>query len=38
MYRIMERRGFYFLISLLLTLPGIIYMSWSLATKGTLYL
>src|SRR5438045_9399079 len=35
MYRIMERRGFYFLISLLLTVPGIIYMSWSLATKGT---
>ncbi len=36
MYRIMERRGFYFALSLLLTLPGIIYMIWSLSTKGTL--
>jgi preprotein translocase subunit SecF len=36
MFRIMERRGFYFAISLVLTLPGIIYMVWSLSTKGTL--
>jgi len=36
MYRIMERRGLYFLISVVLMLPGIIYMVWSLATKGSL--
>jgi len=35
MYRIMERRGFYFLLSTVLMLPGIIYMIWSLASKGT---
>jgi preprotein translocase subunit SecF len=32
MYRIVERRGLYFLISLIATLPGLIYMIWSLAT------
>jgi preprotein translocase subunit SecF len=32
--RIIERRGIYFLVSLLLMLPGIIYMIWSLATTG----
>lgn len=36
MYRIMERRGLYFVISAVLMLPGIIYMIWSLSTKGTL--
>ena len=36
MYRIMERRGLYFVISLLLMLPGLIYMPWSLATTGSL--
>lgn len=36
MYRIMERRGFYFAISLVLTLPAIIYMIWSLSTRGVL--
>lgn len=36
MYRIVERRGLYFLISLLATIPGLIYMVWSLTTNGTL--
>jgi len=36
MYRIMERRGLYFVISMLLMLPGLIYMPWSLATTGSL--
>jgi preprotein translocase subunit SecF len=36
MFRIVERRGWYFLFSLLLMLPGIIYMIWSLATQGHL--
>ena len=36
MFKIVERRGLYFIISLILTLPGIIYMIWSLATQGTL--
>ncbi|CAN5805390.1 protein translocase subunit SecF [soil metagenome] len=36
MYRIMERRGFYFAISLVLTLPAVIYMIWSLSTRGVL--
>jgi len=35
MYRIMERRGLYFLISVLLVLPVLIYIPWSLATRGT---
>lgn len=34
MFRLMERRGWYFAISILLMLPGIIYMIWALATKG----
>lgn len=33
--RIIERRGIYFTISILLMLPGIIYMVWSLAARGT---
>jgi len=32
--RIVERRGLYFLISLLLMVPGIIYMIWATATTG----
>jgi preprotein translocase subunit SecF len=32
--RIVERRGTFFLISLLLTLPGILYMIWSLIATG----
>lgn len=36
MYRLMERRGIYFVISILLMLPGLIYMPWSLATTGSL--
>lgn len=32
--RIVERRGLYFLISLLLTLPAIIYMIWSTFANG----
>lgn len=35
MYRIMERRGLYFVISIILMLPGLIYMPWSLATTGS---
>lgn len=35
MFRIVERRGLFFLISLLATLPAIIFMAWSLATRGT---
>jgi preprotein translocase subunit SecF len=34
--RIVERRGLYFLISLIAVLPGIIYMAWSLFTTGHL--
>jgi preprotein translocase subunit SecF len=34
--RLMERRGIFFLISIALMLPGLIYMAWSLATQGTL--
>ncbi len=34
MFRIVERRGWYFALSLLLMLPGIIYMIYSLATQG----
>ena len=34
--RIIERRGLYFTISVLLMLPGILYMIWSLAARGTL--
>lgn len=34
MFRLMERRGWYFVFSVLLMLPGIIYMIWSLATTG----
>ena len=34
MFRIVERRGWYFAFSLLLMLPGIIYMIWSLSTRG----
>ena len=36
MFRIVERRGWYFAISLILMVPGIIYMIWSLSTKGEL--
>lgn len=36
MFRLMERRGWYFAISIIIMLPGIIYMIWSLATKGHL--
>ena len=34
MFRLMERRGWYFAFSILVMLPGIIYMIWSLATTG----
>lgn len=34
MFRLMERRGWYFAFSILVMLPGIIYMIWSLAAKG----
>ncbi len=34
--RIIERRGLYFTISLILMIPGILYMVWSLAARGTL--
>jgi preprotein translocase subunit SecF len=34
--RIVERRGVFFVISVLLMLPGILYMIWSLAARGTL--
>ncbi len=34
--RIIERRGWFFAISLILMLPGIIYMVWSLAARGTI--
>lgn len=34
MFRIVERRGWYFALSLVLILPGILYMIWSLATQG----
>ncbi len=34
--RIIERRGLYFTISLILMVPGILYMVWSLAARGTL--
>ena len=34
MFRLMERRGWYFAFSILLMLPGIIYMIWSFATTG----
>jgi preprotein translocase subunit SecF len=36
MFRLMERRGWYFAFSILFMLPGIIYMIWSLSTKGHL--
>jgi preprotein translocase subunit SecF len=36
MFRLMERRGIYFLISIVIMLPGIIYMVWSLTTRGQL--
>lgn len=35
MFRIIERRGLFFLISLLATIPAIIFMVWSLTTRGT---
>jgi preprotein translocase subunit SecF len=35
MFKIVERRGLFFLISLLAILPAIIYMVWSLTTRGT---
>ncbi|RIK33996.1 MAG: hypothetical protein DCC55_33895, partial [Chloroflexi bacterium] len=35
MFKIVERRGLFFLISLLATLPAIIFMVWSLTTRGT---
>lgn len=34
MFRLMERRGWYFAFSILVMLPSIIYMIWSLATTG----
>ncbi len=34
MVRLVERRGWYFTLSLLLMLPGIIYMIWSQSTTG----
>lgn len=36
MFRIVERRGWYFAISIILMLPGIVYMIWSLSTRGQL--
>lgn len=36
MFRIVERRGWYFSLSLLFILPGILYMIWSLTTQGHL--
>lgn len=36
MFRLMERRGWYFAFSILIMLPGIFYMIWSLAAKGHL--
>lgn len=36
MFRIVERRGWYFVLSSLLILPGIIYMIWSLSVRGQL--
>ncbi len=36
MFRIVERRGWYFAFSIILMLPGIIYMIWSLSTQGHL--
>ena len=36
MFRLMEKRWIYFAISTVIMLPGIIYMIWSLATKGEL--
>ncbi len=35
MFRIVERRGIWFTLSLLAILPGIVYMIWSLATTGS---
>lgn len=34
MFRLMERRGWYFAFSVIIMLPGIIYMLWSLAVNG----
>lgn len=36
MFKIIERRGWFFVLSLVLMLPGIVYMGWSLASRGTL--
>lgn len=36
MFRIIEKRGWWFLISLIAILPGLIYMIWSGATRGYL--
>lgn len=36
MFQIVERRSWYFALSTLLMLPGIIYMIWSLSTQGHL--
>ncbi|MEZ4674567.1 MAG: protein translocase subunit SecF [Caldilineaceae bacterium] len=36
MFRIVERRGWFFAFSVLLMLPGIFYMAWSLSTRGQL--
>lgn len=36
MYRVVEQRGLYFFISLLATIPCLIYMVWSLTTQGKL--
>ncbi len=35
MFRIVERRGIWFTLSILAILPGIVYMIWSLATTGS---
>lgn len=34
MFRLMERRGWYFAFSILFMLPGIVYMIWSFTTTG----
>lgn len=34
MFRIVERRGLYFLISALTILPSLIFMGWSMSTRG----
>lgn len=36
MYRLVERRGLWFLISLIAILPGIVFMGWNLVSASTL--